>query len=367
MASVSLQPVSSRRTSSRSATSARALRRRSFSLGLPRAAHPWLRRFGVLLLLFAAFEVGVRVLEYSTDLPFHEARSATACKLTPGALIGGRSVNATGYWDDEFNEAGASSDRRRVAVLGGVATLGGDSKTNFTARLEQLVPEVEVDHFGLPEAGPREHSAQLVKDVLRRRPGRVLICLDATDDFAPRYVPKSPLDCRSLQLVEALITPSMATALDTPSPLNLSESLDYDEYIRRRADSVTAARKTPTPQYDARRREAQAAFERVVRLCGKKNIPVTLVLVPGEFQLSSSLTAAFCRRMQCEPSDLEMELPQRRWSALAEHLQVSTIDLLPALRENGEIVYLPNSSDWNDRGQMIVAEAIARDLKNRGI
>ncbi len=111
----------------------------------------------------------------------------------------------------------------------------------------------------------------------------------------------------------------------------------------------------------------QAAFERVVRHCAKKNIPVTLVLVPGEFQLSSSLTAAFCRRMQLEPTDLELALPQRRWSALAEHLQVSKIDLLPALREKGEIVYLPNSAEWNERGQTIVAETIARDLKNRGI
>jgi hypothetical protein len=363
--------VSFRQSSAGHAASTRYLRRRSFSLTrslhLPRAAQPWVRAAAALLLIFAICETGARLLEYVTDLPFDDARSATACKLTPGAMLGGRSVNSDGYWDDDFSAAAPDGVRRRLAVLGGLSTLSGDAKTNFTARLETMLPAVEIDHFGLPGAGPREHSAQLVRDVLRRKPGRILICLDATDDFAPRHVPKSPLECRSLQLVEALLTPATATALDTASPLTLTAPLEYDDYVRSRAASVLASHKSPRAELDIRRREAQAALERVTRICRKHDIPVTLVLVPGEFQLSSSLTAAFCRRMQCHPSELETELPQRRWSALAEHLQVSTIDLLPALRENGEIVYLPNSADWNDRGQTIVAETIARDLKNRGI
>lgn len=306
------------------------------------------------------------MLEYATDLPFDDACSASACKLTPGTTLSGRTINADGYWDDDF-AAAPVRERRRIAVLGGLSTLGGDATTNFTAQLEALVPEVEVDHFGLPDAGPREHSAQLVRDVLRRKPGRILICLDATDDYAPRHLPKSPLECRSLQFVEAMFTPATATALDTPSPRTLTSTLDYDDYVRGRAATVLASRKAPNSQLDARRRDTQAAMERIVRICRKHDVLVTLVLVPGEFQLSSSLTAAFCRRVQCDPSELETELPQRRWSAFAEHLQMPTIDLLPALREKGEIVYVPNSTAWNNRGQTIVAETIARDLKNRGI
>lgn len=366
MASVSL------RQSVPSHPSSRTLRRRvfslhRFSLGIPRAALPWLRGFGILAALFALCELGARVLEYAIDLPFDDARSAAACKLTPGATIGGRAVNADGYWDNDFSTTATTGDRSRIAILGGLATLGGDANTNFTARLEELMPDVEIDHFGLPDAGPREHSAQLVRDVLRRKPGRIMICLDATDDFAPRHATKSPFECRSLQLVETLLVPATAQALDTASPANLSPRLDYDDYIRRRAATVSAAFRSPHSASDARRRDAQAGLERVVRICRKHDVPVMLVLVPGEFQLSAALTAAFCRRMDCNPSELEIELPQRRWSALAEHLQVPTIDLLPALRENGEIVYSPNSAAWNDRGQAIVAEAIARDLKNRGI
>lgn len=323
-------------------------------------------------MLASVFEVGVRLLEYATDLPFDDSRSATACKLTPGALLGGRTVNGLGYWDSDFSEVTIvdrhpNIPQRRVAVLGGLTTLGGDIETNFAAQLERMLPDVDVDHFGLPEAGPREYAAQLVKDVLKRKPKRVLICLDATDDFAPRNVEKNTLDLRTVQLVEAMFTPATATAIDTAGPLQLSPLLDYDEYVRRRAATVMASRKAPNAEHDQRRRDAQAAFERLARVCAKKNIPVTLVLLPGEFQLSQCLTAAFCRRMQLDPAELELELPQRRWSALAEHLQVSTIDLLPALREKGEIVYRPNSADWNDRGQTIVAETIARDLKNRGI
>lgn len=361
MASVSL----------RQSSSTRSLRRRSFSLSgllhLPQAAQPWLRGLCICLLIFAVCETGARILEYATDLPFDNAQSAAACKLTPGAMLGGRNVNADGYWDDDFSAAAAAGDRRRIAVLGGLSTLGGDATSNFTAQLEALMPEVAVDHFGLPDAGPREHSAQLVRDVLRRKPGRILICLDVTADYAPRHVPKSPLECRSLQFVEALITPATATALDTSSPQTLIPTLDYDDYVRSRAATVLASRKVPNSQLDARRRDAQASLERVVRICRKHDVPVTLVLVPGEHQLSSSLTAAFCRRVQCDPSELEAELPQRRWSAFAAHLQVPTVDLLPTLRETGEVVYLPNSAAWNDRGQTIVAEAIARDLKNRGI
>ena len=317
-----------------------------------------------MLALFA--ESGVRLLEYATDLPFDDARSAAELKLAPGAMLGGRLINSAGYWDSEFTEA-APVTAPRIAVLGGLATLGGDAETNFVAQLESRLGNVEIDHFGLPNAGPREHAAQLVRDVLKRKPKRVLICLDSTDEFAPQDVRKSRFDCRAMEFVSAMFTPSIAAAADGPMTLRLSPPLDYDEYIRRRAASVLAASKSKVVEREAHRRNAQAALERLVRACDKQNIPVTLVLAPGEFQLSTHLTAAFCRRMQLETTDLDLELPQRRWSALAEHLHVSKIDLLPALREKGEIVYLPNSAEWNERGQTIVAETIARDLKNRGI
>jgi len=357
MASVSISHSASTRT----------LRRRSSWLDLRRASLPWVRRVGAVFCAVALVEGSIRLLEYATDLPLDDARSAAACKLTPGAIHAGRSINSAGYWDDDFQTSTAIDSKPRVAVLGGLSTLGGDAQTNFVSQLEHVLPGVDVDHFGLPAAGPREHAAQLARDVLKRKPKRVLICLDATDDFAPRQNEKSGLDCRTLQFVESVFAPSTAHAVDMAGSLTLSPALDYDEYVRRRAASVAAAAKSPHQERDARRREAQAAFERVVRVCNKHDVPVTLVLVPGEFQLSTNLTSAFCRRMQLDPTELELELPQRRWSALAEHLQVSTIDLLPALREKGEIVYRPNSADWNDRGQTIVAETIARDLKNRGI
>ncbi|MCE9605644.1 MAG: hypothetical protein K8U03_12190 [Planctomycetia bacterium] len=348
-------------------TSPRTLRRRSYWTTFSRSSHPWLRTFGILLSVGLLLEIGVRVLEYATDLPLDDARSAAKCKLAPGALLGGRTINSSGYWDSDFTDASASGEHRRVAVLGGLSTLAGDADTNFTTQLERLVPDLEVDHFGLPDAGPREYAAQVVHDILRRRPKRVMICLDATTDFMPHDSQAHRLDCRALQLAESLLAPATATAVDSLSPLRLTETLGYDEYVRRRAATVAASRKSANAEQDQRRRDAQNAFERLVRVCRKRNIPVTLVLLPGEFQLSSQLTAAFCRRMQYDPAELDLELPQRRWSALAEHLQVATIDLLPALREKGEIVYQPNSSDWNDRGQTIVAETIARDLNNRGI
>ena len=364
MASVSFPNFSPAKSQSRTLRGRSS--RLSSWLDFRRASHPWLRTLGAIVVLAVFAETGVRLIEYATDLPFDDARSAAKLKLAPGSMLGGRAINAAGYWDGEFTDA-APVTSPRIAVLGGLTTLGGDAETNFVAQLESRLGDVEIDHFGLPQAGPREHAAQLVRDVLKRKPKRVLICLDATDEFAPRHVRRSRLDCRTLEFVNAMFTPSTAAATDGPRSLHLTPMLDYDEYVRSRAPSVLAASKAKDAEREAHRRDAQAALERLVRACNKQNIPVTLVLAPGEFQLSTTLTAAFCRRMQLEPTDLELDLPQRRWSALAEHLQVSKIDLLPALREKGEIVYLPNSAEWNERGQTIVAETIARDLKNRGI
>ena len=86
MASVSFPNFSPAKSQSQT------LRRRSSRLSswfdLRRASHPWLRTLGAVLVLALFAESGVRLLEYATDLPFDDARSAAELKLAPGAMLG---------------------------------------------------------------------------------------------------------------------------------------------------------------------------------------------------------------------------------------------------------------------------------------
>jgi hypothetical protein len=91
---------------------------------------------------------------------------------------------------------------------------------------------------------------------------------------------------------------------------------------------------------------------------------VGLVLTPGEFQLSPNLAATYCRNLGLDAGRIDVDLPQRRWLAYADKLEVTGLDLLPAFRDAGATVYEPASVRWTEQGQTVAAETIGRWLSS---
>ncbi|MGC3969216.1 MAG: hypothetical protein QM775_18185 [Pirellulales bacterium] len=310
-------------------------------------------------LALVVVEFGVRLIELSVGSSLSDSQRLAAAKLRPGQWVRGRYTNSWGYWDREFEAVAAPVGTRRIALLGDATLFAGGAETNVSSMLERLLPRTEVDHFAVTQGGPGEFLAQFQEDVIRRRPEQMIVCLSMAPMAVKAAEESSFARWHTLHLLQAIVGPTTAHAEADPFMIDLGQGADYDEYVRRRAATIDACR---ADAEDSQLRADQAAIARLAEVCARQQIPLKLVLVPGEFQLSPQLTASFARRREVEPATLDLELPQRRWRAFGEHLGVDVVDLLPALKASGEIVYCTNSAEWNDRGISLTAETIARGL-----
>jgi hypothetical protein len=315
------------------------------------------------LAVLAVCEAALRGYEFWLEQPVGVA--AHSARLPVGAVVGGRTVNALGYADDEFRTAPAATGKVRVALLGGRATLAGDAATNVAAQLENLLPNVEIDHFGLPEGNPRRYAAQLRSDVLRFRPQFVLLCLSPADDVAATAESPGPYDVRLLQITNRLLGAAPAE-LDPAAALHrMTETLDYETYVRRRTGAASVCRSGGSAALDDRWQAAQAGLSRMVQRCREREIGFGVVMAPSEFQLNPTLADALRRRAGVDADCFDVDLPQRRWTALADHLQLPSLDLLPTFRSANTVLYEPSSPDWNAAGRTLAAETTARWLQTR--
>jgi len=309
-------------------------------------------------------EVAIRGFEYFSEQPLGSGSAVAAYGLPSGATLGGRTVNSLGYVDDEF-VAQASPGKVRIALLGGRATLAGDEATDMATRLEQCLPNVEIDHFGLPEGNPGRYSAQLRSDVLRFRPHWVLLCLSPADDVAATSEPRGAFDVRLLELTSRWVGLQPAVATPAHSLQRLTESLDYETYVRRRTAPAAVCKSGDDASLDGRWQAAQTNLRRMAERCREHDIGFAVVFAPSEFQLNPTLAEALRRRAGVDAARFDVELPQRRWTALTEHLQLPSLDLLPTFRSADAVLYEASSPDWNDEGRKLAAETTARWLQGR--
>jgi hypothetical protein len=108
-----------------------------------------------------------------------------------------------------------------------------------------------------------------------------------------------------------------------------------------------------------------AALDQVSTDCNARRIPVALVLLPSEFQVSRALCETLVRRTGFASEQVDLDLPQRHLASFAEHRRLPVLDLLPHLRLERESLYLPGASSWNERGNAAAAAAIGGWLESR--
>ena len=331
------------------------------------ARRPVVQKLGWLLLFATAtptaVETSLRIYDLLVGNRTADAFVARSQRLPPGTIWKGRLVNNLGYWDDEFRPA-AGSGLYRVAVLGDTATLSGTVETNCLARLEYRIAGIEIYHFGLSEAGPRQYVAQFVHDVSQFDPHLVLTFISVGDDITQSLPAPGAFDWRSLRMYQ-LAAPWLDSPCGLPASLASSNTVTSrrEDYLREAAERMVVCR-TPIDEPMRRRwREALSYLDEMVEACRSRQMKLALVLVPDEFQVNDVLLGELCRRAGCRPEQFDLELPQRRLSSFAERRGLAVLDLLPHLRAAGRTAYRRNDGRFNDRGNQLVAEALGRWLE----
>ncbi len=330
---------------------------------------PLVHRTAMLLLAWSLAAVTGESLCWTVDrVAGIEPRSRVHvqhAKLAPGSEFRGRQVNKLGYWDDEFKPE-IDPHRMRVAVLGHDVPLSGDARTNCLAQLERHLPGVEMYNFGLRETGPREFVTQIEADVVRYRPQLVLTFLNLGDDLLLPHEPLRTYDWRSLRMVQwtahSLHMPLFRSAdagLIGNAPANFEQRL-HDE-----ASRLAICR---TPLDDTMHERYQMLTQQLRRLalaCRKHQVPVALVLVPSEFQVSSVLRTSLMRRAGYEPRQIDLELPQRQLASFAHREQLPVIDLLPYFRSASSAPYAVDSGELSDAGSALTVQVLGGWLQSR--
>lgn len=294
--------------------------------------------------------------------PFSYA-SLQSAKLPPGSEFHGASINQLGYRGNDFRTE-TPDGVLRVAVLGHSAPLTGSSETNSLALIERRMPGVELYNFALPQLTPAEYAAQFKTEVARYRPDVVVVFIQVGDDLRSSSNPAPSYDWRSLRLVQwtaqalELSLPRVHTAAD-------AELQSPEQQLRGAAQQLAICR-TPI---DAAQRQQWSSVSGHLRAlaarCQARQMPLALVLVPCDFQVSLPLRDVLVRRAGIESSRLDFDLPQRQFERLAQEQHVAAIDLLPHFRSAKVSCFERDRNELNAAGNAIVAQVLGGWLESR--
>jgi len=324
---------------------------------------PMIRHGGRLVftisLLFVMAEGSLHMADFVADVRLPMDYSARRLRLAPGLALNGVTVNACGYWDEEF-EPRPVDGVLRVAVLGDEVTLSGTAETNCLAQLEQRLPGVEVYNFGMPQAGPREYAAQVAGDVARFDPHLVLAFVSVGDDIVEQAPLPGSFDWRGLRLYQLSYWALGEPDGDSSDGPTIRRSTSYEAYLNQCAAQATVCRTPIDESMEQKWRESLRHLDVMLRQCRQRGIPLALVITPTEFQVNMTLCETLRRRAGWEAGNVDLELPQRRLKRFADKCEIPVVDLLPEFRDCESSPFVRYGHDWSDAGNRAAAEAIGR-------
>jgi hypothetical protein len=304
-----------------------------------------------LAVVLLAGEAGLRCVDWAADRRLATREVLAGIKLTPGSEYRGRVVNRDGYCDDEFR-----SDRPvgqfRIAALGDEAILADDVPGGCLGAVERRLPGVEVYNFAMPGCHPGYYAHQMRLDVARFHPHLVLAFISVGREIRPAPV-SSLLAWQGLSMARRLWRPPLATA-----PSAVDPRLDYESYLRLTGDHLLLCRTPLNAPAQRRWKELLEQLDRLAAQCRRKEVSLALVLVPADYQVSPLLCQAAGRRIGCEASGLDLELPQRRLIAFAAEHDTAVIDLLPHFRAATQSPFCRQQQQLSEHGHRIAGRVI---------
>jgi len=244
--------------------------------------------------------------------------------------------------------------RFRVAVLDD--GLAADNK--LIRRVAQALPGADI--VPLPEAHDTSRSsASVSQQITASRPDLVLAVLPVCEDLAQPAPERSLFDWRQLELVVRVLGEGEVAVVERPA------AGDFESFLDALAPQLVACRTPISSEARERWQRMYDDVDRIAASCREADVPLALVVVPGEFQVNHQLRDTLLRRAGIPADRFDAELPQRQLAGYAHERKLPVIDLLPHLRLCREAVYERNATALNDQGHQAAATAIGGWLHSR--
>jgi hypothetical protein len=250
----------------------------------------------------------------------------------------------------------------RVAIVGDAAVLRGAKRNGYLARVEQMLPGLKLAPLATPNSWA---SADLNAALAALRPDLVLAVVSVCEDLTHGPEIKSWFDWRQLELPTWFATKSDSARGTIGSAISPQASGDFESFLRSLGPQLAACRTPIDETMQARWQATLAHLDRLLENCRRQQMPLALVLVPGEIQVNRGLCVMLARRMGCTDEQFDVDLPQRRLAGFADHRKLPLVDLLPHLRLCRQSPYEPNATAWNEQGHAAAAAAIGGWLESR--
>jgi hypothetical protein len=120
----------------------------------------------------------------------------------------------------------------------------------------------------------------------------------------------------------------------------------------------------------ARMRELWLLAEEYVlefdRVCAENGIDCMVHVIPAEIQVDPDIADQVFCRLGLDPSEYDLELPQRRLKVLCGEAGIPLLDPLERFREQHRPearLYLANDTHWNVRGNRLAGEMLAEFIE----
>jgi len=264
----------------------------------------------------------------------------------------------------DFRVAELRSTRFRVAILGDRAALTAFQPGGEGARVERMLPGLELVPVDLSQPWSIERPAALGERLAEIRPDLTLALVSVCDNLAHEPPPASWFDWRQLELARLVMgdspaSPAVATRHAVPEVCE-----DFESFLRLLTPQLQGCRAPVDEAMRARWQRTFVALDEALVNCRRQRIPMGLVLVPAQFQINRTLCETLVRRAGGSIEQLDVDLPQRSLTGFAERRQLPVLDLLPHLRLASSSLYKPNSPQWNERGAAAAASAMGGWLES---
>ena len=263
-----------------------------------------------------------------------------------------------------------------------VSALNVDEEETFVFRSQERLRELlggrslEVVNAGTPNYGTWHELRALRKLAPILDPDAVVLCVYVGNDLEDNLAPRAAI-VRDGFLVERIrrtgVLPypvrswlqrnSMAyvfvwQAYDRLKPLLGLSGIDPLEGFR----TIVSLQTSPRVE------EGYVVSEDLLRgfreELAASEIPLLVVLIPAEMQVYPQRFESLLAAQKLEPAGFDLSLPNRRWNAIAQDLDIPILDLLPLFRmhASGPYLYMSLDGHLTSEGNQLAGEAIAGSL-----
>ena len=297
-----------------------------------------------------------------------------AYRFQPNHDYGRLWTNSSGYPTREFVRE-RRSGIARVALLGDSFAVGAVRQDmNFASQIETIRPDVEIYNFGVSAIGPQDYHLILRTEALVLDPDIVMVALFVGNDLTDGAAPAGgfELQDRAVSIAarrgwrllrewyrrERAGQQSPVSLHSADTRLQSGFTLSRQTYLDLEVERLGISRKSLAGAHEEGWLRALSHLRAMRDECRGARVKYGIVIIPDEFQANPALRDELLTLGRVPRDDIDLRLPQRRLLDFCRTEGIACLDLLPYFANSSDL-YLAQDTHWNEKGNLVAAQAIA--------